>query len=119
MTPQEIKAKIQAAYTASLQNRAVMYGMRTSPLDHQFRDLKLYGRDAGADFADTNLGRIIDEAVAVAGRKQPSMELQVYGWGRAAIDGMAETLRHRTDLKVEISGSTVQLIWAEDNPALI
>lgn len=31
MTPQEIKAKIQAAYTASLQNRAVMYGMRTSP----------------------------------------------------------------------------------------
>jgi hypothetical protein len=119
VTPQEIKAKVQAAYTASLQNRAVMYGMRTSPLDHQFRDLKLYGRDAGADFADTNLGRIIDEAVAVAGRKQPSMELQVYGWGRAAIDGMAETLRHRTDLKVEISGSTVQLIWAEDNPALI
>lgn len=55
----------------------------------------------------------------MAGRKQPSMELQVYGWGRAAIDGMAETLRHRTDLKVEISGSTVQLIWAEDNPALI
>lgn len=91
MTPQEIKAKVQAAYVASLQNRAVMYGMRTSPLDHQFRDLKLYGRDAGADCADTNLDRIIDEAVAVAGRKQPSMELQVYGWGRAAIDGMAET----------------------------
>ncbi len=119
MTPQDIKAKVQAAYAASLQNRAVRYGMRTSPLDHQFRDLKLYGRDAGADFADTNLGRIVDEAVAVAGRKQPSMELQVYGWGRAAIDGMAETLRHRTDLKVEADGTVVRLIWALDTPGLV
>lgn len=119
MIPQEIKDKVQAAYVASLQNRAVMYGMRTSPLDHQFRDLKLYGRDAGADFADTNLDRIIDEAVSVAGRKQPSLELQAYGWGRAAIDGMAETLRQRTDLQVEATGMVVQLIWAVDNPGLV
>ena len=118
MTPQEIKAKVQGTYLRALQNRSVMYSMRSSRIDHLFRDVKLYGRDAGADFVDTNLDRLVDEAVGVAGCQQSYLDLQAYGWGRAAMTGMAEALRERTDLKVAISGSTVQVIWAEDNPGL-
>lgn len=93
--------------------------MRSSRIDHLFGDVKLYGRDAGADFADTNLDRLVEEAFGVAGCKQPHLELQVYGCGRAALDGMAQALRDGTDLKVEVTSSTVQLIWAEDNPGLV
>ena len=119
MTPQEIKAKVQGAYVRALQNRSMMYSMRSSRIDHLFRDVKLYGRDAGADFVDTNLDRLVEEAVGVAGCKQPCLEMQVWGWGRAALEGLAQALRDGTDLKVEVAGSTVQLIWAEDSPVLV
>lgn len=113
MTPQEINAKVRGAYVRALQS-STMYSMSGSRIDDLFRDLKVYGRDAGTDFAETNLIRIIEEAVRMAGCKRPCLEMQVYGWGRAALDGMAQTLRDRTGLKVDVAGPTVRLDWSED-----
>lgn len=118
VTAREIKDRVQGAYVRALQNRS-MYSMRSSRIHDLFRDVRLYGRDAGTDFVDTNLGRLVEEAVGTAGCKQASLELQVYGWGHGALDGMAQALRERTDLKVEVTGTTVRLIWAEDNPGLV
>lgn len=81
--------------------------------------MRLYGRDAGTDFVETNLSQFIEEAVGMAECKQPSLELQVYGWDRAALAGMAQALRDRTDLKVEVVGTTVRVIWGEDSPGLV
>ncbi|WP_461655688.1 hypothetical protein [Methylorubrum aminovorans] len=118
MTPQEIKAKIQDAYVKALENRFMQWH-RSSGIYDLFRDVKLYGRDAGVDFVETNLGRIVNEAVEMAGCKDASLELQVHGWGRAALDGMAQALRDLTALKVEVNGTRVRLIWAEANPGLV
>ncbi|ABY30318.1 hypothetical protein [Methylorubrum extorquens] len=113
MTPQEINAKVRGAYVRALQS-STMYSMSGSRIDDLFRDVKLYGRDAGTDFAETNLGRIVEEAARMAGCKRPCLEIQVYGWGRAALDGLAQTLRDRTGLKVDVAGPTVRLDWSED-----
>ncbi|WP_437871810.1 hypothetical protein ACSD7O_01565 [Methylorubrum extorquens] len=118
MTPQEIKTKVQGSYLRALENRSLQRH-RSSGLYDLFRDVKLYGRDAGVDFAETNLARIVNEAVEMAGCKDASLEVQVHGWGRAALDGLAKALRDLTSLKVEVNGSTVRLVWAEANPGLV
>ncbi|MCY1643161.1 hypothetical protein [Methylorubrum sp. SL192] len=118
MTPQEIKAKVQGAYVKALENR-FMQRHRSSGIYDLFRAVKLYGRDAGADFAETNLGRIVNEAAEMAGCKEASLEMLVHGWGKAALDGMAQALRDLTSLKVEVSRTTVRLVWAEANPGLV
>ncbi len=117
MTPQDIKAKVQAAYAASLQNRAVRYGMRTSPLDHQFRDLKLYGRDAGADFADTTWAASSTRRSPWAGRKQPSMETAGLrlGAGGHRRHGRDPAPTDRPQGRSG-RGRFVRLIWALDTP---
>jgi hypothetical protein len=114
VTPQEIKTRVRGAYVRALQN-STMYSTWGSRIDDLFRDVKLYGRDAGTDFVETNLGRIVEEAVRMAGCKRPCLELQVYGCGRAALEGMAQALRDGTDLKVDVAGPTVRLVWSEDN----
>ena len=118
MTPQEIKAKVQDAYMKARANRFVER-QRSSRVDDLFRGVKLYGRDAGTDFGETNLDRLIEEAVETAGCKDTCLDMHVHGWGRAAVDGVAQALRDRTSLKVEVAGSTVRIIWAEDNPGLV
>ncbi|WP_162242244.1 hypothetical protein [Methylobacterium sp. Leaf123] len=45
--------------------------------------------------------------------------MQVHGWGKAALYGMAQALRDLTSLKAEVSRTTVRLVWAEANPGLV
>lgn len=114
MTPEEIKAKVQEAYVRALADHNVQrQRYQSSGIDDLFRDVKLYGREAGIDFAETNLDRIVQEAIETAQCKAPALEMTVYGFGRAALDGMAHALREFTDLKVEVHRTTtVRLIWA-------
>ena len=118
MTPGEIKAKVQGAYVKALENRS-MQRYRGSSSQELFRDLKLYGRDAGTDFVETNLAWIVQEAVETAECKGASLELTPYGFGRSALEGMAQALRDLTGLKVDSSGKTIRLIWAETTPGLV
>ena len=118
MRPAEIKAKIQAAYSEAMA-KTNMQRSRSSSFPMQFRDLKLYGRDSGADFVETNLEVIVNEAISAAECKQTSLVLPFYGSGRAALEGIAATLRDFTALKIEIHQSTVTLIWAVPNPGFV
>ena len=118
MTPEEIKAKVQGAHVKALENRNV-WRQRSSGIHDLFRDVKLYGREAGIDFAETHLDRIVQEAVETAGCRDPALEMMVHGFGRAALDGMAHALRELTALKVEVHRTTVRLVWAEMSPGLV
>ncbi|GLK67031.1 hypothetical protein [Hansschlegelia plantiphila] len=115
---QQIKQKIQAAYKAAVQN-SFMSRSRSPGIDQLFRGVRLYGHDAGVDFAETHLSSIIQEALEEAGCKEPSLTLETYDFGVAAIAGMAAILRERTALKVETTRSAITLIWAVPNPGLI
>jgi hypothetical protein len=112
----EIKAKVQGAYTTALENRFMQRHRSSHDL---FRDVKLYGREAGIDFVDTHLERIVQEAVETAGCKESSLEMMIHGSGRAALQGVAHALREATSLKVEVNNSSVRLIWAEAKPGLV
>jgi hypothetical protein len=116
MSPEEIKANVQDAYTQAIQNRFVEKSRSSREL---FRDVKLYGRDAGIDFVETHLEHIVEEAVETAGCKKASMEMMVYESGRAALQGVAHALREATSLKVEVNNSSVRLIWAESKLGLL
>ena len=118
MTPGEIKAKVQAAYVKALGDRFRQM-QRGSNIDELFRNVKLYGREAGTDFVETNLGRIVQDAVDRAECKESSLEMTAYGFGKGALAGMEQALRDATGLKVELSGTTLRLIWAEASPGLI
>ncbi|MEE7462748.1 hypothetical protein MFUR16E_16495 [Methylobacterium fujisawaense] len=111
MTPAEIEAKVRGAHAEALANR-FMQRRRSSRIDDLVRDARLYGREAGADFAETHLGRLVDEAVGVAGCKEGALELTLHGSGHAALEGLAQTLRELTGLEVEVVGTTVRLSWA-------
>ena len=85
MTPAEIEAKVRGAHAEALGNR-FMQRRRSSRIDDLVRDARLYGREAGADFAETHLGRLVDEAVGVAGCKEGALELTLHGSGHAALE---------------------------------
>jgi aconitase B len=116
MSPEEIKAKVQDAFTQAMKNRFVEKSRSSHDL---FRDVKLYGCEAGADFVNTHLEAIVEEAVETAGCKQESLEMMVHGSGKAAIQGLAEALTKATSLTVEVKNSSVRLIWAESNLGLV
>jgi hypothetical protein len=116
MSSGEIKGKIQGAYTKALENRFVERSRSSHDL---FRDVKLYGREAGIDFVETHLEKIVQEAVETAGCKQVCLEMMVHGSGRGALQGVADALREATSLKVEVNNSSVRLIWAETKPGLV
>lgn len=118
MTPGEIKAKVQGVYLKAL-GAPFRQMQRGSNLDELFRNLKLYGRDAGTDFVETNLVRIVQEAVDRAECRDASLEMTAYGFGKGALAGMEQALRDGTGLKVELNGTTLRLIWAEANPGLV
>ncbi|GJD32282.1 hypothetical protein PMNALOAF_3550 [Methylobacterium adhaesivum] len=118
MAPEEIKAKVHQTYERAFQG-SMSYSRRHPQVDHLFRDLKLYGRDAGADFAVTHLGRIVQDVLDAAGSRQMSLTLHAYEFGKAAIMGLEETLRERTGLRVEVVKSAITLIWAEERAGLI
>ena len=111
MTPAEIEAKVRGAHAEALGNR-LMQRRRSSRIDDLVRDARLYGREAGADFARTHLGRLVDEAVGVAGCREGALELALHGSGHAALEGLAQALRELTGLKAEVDGTTVGLSWA-------
>ncbi|MEL6064584.1 MULTISPECIES: hypothetical protein [unclassified Methylobacterium] len=112
MTPAEIKARVQGAYREAMGNRS-MQRQRSSRIHDLARDARLYGRDAGADSAQMHLGRLVDEAVGMAGCKDAALELTLNGSGRAALEGLAQAPRDLTGLKAEVDGTTVRLIWTE------
>ncbi|MBE7198125.1 MAG: hypothetical protein INR70_10015 [Parafilimonas terrae] len=92
---------------------------RGSNIHYLFRDTRLYGRDAGTDFVETNLEQIVQEAVSMAECKSPSLEIPPHGFGRAAVEGMAQALRDLTILNVEVNASSLRLVWAAPNPGLV
>ena len=51
--------------------------------------------------------------------RSPSLEIPAYGFGRAAVEGMALALRTLTDLNVDVSASGLRLVWAVPNPGLV
>ena len=114
MTSEQISQQVQAAYRQAMQNRNVQY-KRSSGIEYLLRGLKLYGRDAGVDFAKTHLDAIVREAIEAAGYKASSIAMTAGGFGRSALDGMARALQQLTGLQVYASGSTVTLAWAEVN----
>lgn len=118
MTPEEVKAKVREAYGKAQKNRNVWW-QRNSGINDLFRDVKLYGREAGIDFSKTHLDKIVHEAVETAGCGVPALEMTIHGFGRAALDGMAHALREFTALDVEVHGTTVKLIWEETSPGLV
>ena len=118
MTPTEIKAKVQDTHRRAMSNASLQMS-RDGGVHHLFRDVKLYGRDAGVDFVETNIGQIVQEAVLMAECKRPSLEIPAYGFGKAAVAGMAQALEDLTALKIEVKGNTLQLIWAQPNPGYV
>ena len=118
MKPDEIKSKVQGAYQRAMANRS-MQKMRDTGVHRLLRDVRLYGRDAGADFVETHLDGIVQEAVSMAECRSASLEIPAYGFGRAAVEGMIQALRDLTGLKVDASGTTIRLIWGEPSPGLV
>jgi hypothetical protein len=118
MKPDEIKAKVQGAYQKAMANRS-MQMMRDSIAHRLLRDVRLYGRDAGADFVETHLDGKVQEAVSMAECRSTSLEIPAYGFCRAAVEGITQALRDLTGLKVDASGTTVRLIWAEPSPGFV
>jgi hypothetical protein len=111
VTPAEIEFKVRGSHVEALGNR-FMQRRRSSRFDDLARDARLYGREAGADFAETHLGRLVDEAVGVAGCREGALELTLHGSGHAALEGLAQALRELTGLKAEVDRTTVRLSWA-------
>lgn len=118
MAPEDIKAKVHQTYERAHQG-STLYRRQHPQIDHMFRDLKLYGRDAGADFASTHLSRIVQDILDAAGSRQMSLTLHPHEFGKAAITGLEETLRERTGLRVEVAKSAITLTWAEERVGLI
>lgn len=118
MTPDQVRGRVLGAYRKAMDARNTQWS-HNSGITHLLRDVKLYGRDAGVDFVDTNLDRIIQEAVAAAECKWASLSVPVHGWGRAAAEGMAQTLRERTGLEVQAGASAVELVWGDARPHLV
>jgi hypothetical protein len=118
VTPAEIRAKVHGAYAKAMQNRFVQM-QRGSRIHDLFRDVRLYGREAGVDFATTHLGRLVDEAVGRAGCRDGALEMTLHGSGLAAVEGIAQALRDLTQLEVAVNGTTVRLVWAEDDAGIV
>lgn len=118
MEPQEIKAKIQAAYAQALAQSNTQWS-RDERFSHIFRDVKLYGRDAGCDFVATHMGAIVQGLIETAQTRAASATLTPYGFGNSALDGMAFTLRELTGLKVDRINQIITVAWADANPRLI
>ena len=117
MSSEQIKLRIQNAYRASLTSNT--FYSRSSTIDYIFRDIHLFGREAGSDFIHTFSNEIVEEAVAVAKTRQPSMHINVSKSGKSALEGVAQALRDLTGLTVEISHSTVTMTWADETPRML
>lgn len=118
MTSEQTKAKIQHAYVKAVQDR-FCHKHRSDNIGHLLSDLRLYGRDAGIDFAMTHLDEIVQEAAETAECKAPCLEMMCRRFGQAALNGIAHTLREHTGLRVDVKRSSVVLVWAEESPSLI
>ncbi|AWN49459.1 hypothetical protein DK419_26555 [Methylobacterium terrae] len=118
MTSAEIKAKVQDTHRRAMQSRSIQMS-RDSGIQHIFQDVRLFGREAGADFVGTNLERIVREAVTRAECRDNALDVPVHGFGRAAVAGMAQALRELTDLTVEENVNTLRLILAVPSPGYV
>ena len=118
MTPAEIKDKVQAAYARAMEDRS-SFSTRYSDINRLFRDVKIYGSDAGKDFIATNLDKIIKEMVEAANCKCAYLEVHIYGCGHAALKAMAETIQQLTSLPVERQSHGLKVSWANTTPRLL
>lgn len=118
-TPEQIKKGIQDLYVEAIGNRFSSRSRSGFGIDQLFRDVKLYGHDAGVDFIETHLNAIVQEAREVATCKEASLSLPTYGYGRSAISSMVTRLIELTALEAGTNASTVVLTWAKANPGLI
>ena len=118
MTPDQVRERVLGAYRKAMDARNTQWS-HNSGIAHLLRDVRLYGRDAGVDFVDTNLDGIVQEAVAAAECKWASLPIPVHGWGRGAAEGMAHALRERTGLGVQVGTSTMELVWGDARPHLV
>lgn len=110
MSAHEIKDRVQAAYLKAMASRSSQQA-RPGGIDHLFKDLRLYGREAGVDFVRTHLDDIVEQAVDCAECKSGSMGLTTNGWGLAAREGMAEAIRDLSGLQAEVPRSGVIVTW--------
>ena len=117
MSPEQIKADVQNAYRASLSSNT--FYSRNSGIDYLFRDIRIFGRDAGADLVNTFAAEIVREALDAAKTRQASMQLNLSRSGKAALEGAAQALRDLTGLYVEVSNSTITVIWADVTPRMV
>ena len=76
-----------------------------SAIRHQFRDRRLYIREAEADLTGTNLGQIVQRDVSMAECRQIARDQLGHGHSQATLESMAQALRDRTVLEVEVAGS--------------
>ena len=112
MTPEQVKEKVKSTYARALLEKHVQW-QHSQTLQYEFRDLRLYGREAKVDFVLTHAKRIVEEAVSEAECKRGSLSLPLHGCGKAALDGAAHALREVTALAVTVGPSGVTLTWKE------
>lgn len=118
MEPGQVKEKIQSAFRAAISNTSTQWS-HDDGVGHIFRDVRLYGREAGVDFVTPHLNAIVDAAVKRAECKDVSLQITLYGFGHAAVEGVEETLQSLTGLPAHRTGSNVILTWASTAPQLI
>ncbi len=111
MTPEEVRNSVVASYDAAMAQPNV-FQQSGSNVQNLLYGVRLFGREAGQDFIQSNIEEFVRHALEAAECKQSSLTFMVSGYGQAAIDGIAEALRERTLLVVQSSQSTVTLSWA-------
>ena len=118
LPPDQIKAKIQSAFQRAPTNVfSQRFGL--TQLEHELRNLRIFGRDAGTDFVETYLDAIVNEAVEAARQRRPSISITFQGCGNMAVEAIAQGLRDRTDLRVDISEYILTLAWIDSSPNFI
>lgn len=111
MSPEHIKEKVTGAW------RTATRAPWTDPefgFEDVVRNVALYGREAGVDFAETHLDYIVQEATIAAGHRFGEMHTRFDNFGEAALAGVADTLRQRTGLIVDVKGPVLTLRWHGD-----
>ncbi|MGY2049085.1 hypothetical protein [Methylobacterium sp. JK268] len=117
MNPEKFKSDVQAAYKEAIAktNSQTQYDDHTHRI---FEGITVFGRDAGVDLVQTVIGSILQEAIHAAEAKKPSMTLRLGRVGKAALDGIVDTLREMTGVPVTEGNGVITIAWAKDEPSL-
>lgn len=83
-----------------------------------FEGVRVFGRGAGVDLIETNIGAIFQEAIRAAEAKRTSIALSPGKVGTDAFAGMVETLGTMTGLRTSEGNGVITVAWAGDAPSL-